>query len=147
MEVIMDQELKRAFGFLLGQIYRMQKRIIDNDTDICPVDDATIYGLLNGIEPIIDANLPTNMEVNVDDLTAVSDVLQPYFDDPEKLAAFTGYNQIESELKLRGISRSKAILIFTYFQSNGNYTNVIEKMDSTSSPSECRTFPIHDHQK
>jgi len=143
----MDQELKRAFGFLLGQIYRMQKRIIDNDTNICPVGDATIYGLLNGIEPVIDENLLTNMEVSEDDITAVADVLQPYFDDPEKLAEFTGYYQIEPKLEQRGISRLKAILILTYFQSDGSYTNVIGKMDSANSPSECRTFPIRDYQK
>ena len=143
----MDQELKRALGFLLGQIYRIEKRINHNDSDICPVPESTIYGLLNGIEPIIDENLPTNMAVSDDDISAVADVLQPYFDDPEKLSEFTGYYQIEPELERRGVSRSKAMLILTYFQSDSSFTNVIEKMDSPGSPSECRTFRIHDYEK
>ncbi|MDL1982319.1 MAG: hypothetical protein LWX02_12835 [Deltaproteobacteria bacterium] len=146
-EDVMDQELKRALGFLLGQIYRVQKRINENDSDICPVSGSTIYGLLNGIEPVIDENLPTNMAVSEDDINAVADVLQPYFDDPEKLSEFTGYYQIEPELESRAVSRLKAIRILTYFKSGGSFTNVIEKMDSANSPSECRTFRIHDYEK
>lgn len=138
----MDEALKRALGFILGQIYRIQRRINDNNSDICPVSEATIYGLLNGIETVIDENLPTNMAVTEDDIKIMADVLQPYFDDPENLSKFTGYYQIEPELTSRGISRLKAILILTYFQANGTYTPVIEKMDSSNSPSECRTFEI-----
>jgi len=43
----MDDDTKRFLGFILGQIYRLQKRV---DPTMCPASDKEIYGLTQGIE-------------------------------------------------------------------------------------------------
>ncbi len=135
---------KLMFAKLLGEIYRTQKRI---DPNLCTARDAEIYGLLNGFEPVIDRQLSEVGWITDDEITAVADVLQPYFDDEEKLNGLKGYYQIEFALRYAGIPREKAIAILTYFKANEQYTDVIKKLNSDASPIECKRFDIPDWNK
>ena len=129
---------KIMFGRLLGEIYRIQKRI---DIDMCAVDDSRIYGLIEGIEEAIDEELSNNV-ITGEDLEIVANILNNYFDNGEKEESFTGYYQIEPELERKSISRHKASKIITYFKSQGRFVSLIEKMNSTASPTECKKFNI-----
>ncbi len=70
------------------------------------------------------------------------DVLEPIWADEEKLKNFRGFYDIERELEQRGVHRSDAIAILRYLKANHQFTDVIEKMDSSHSPSECRRFEL-----
>jgi hypothetical protein len=129
---------KFLFGKILGEIYRIQRRM-----DACPVKESTVYGLLNGFESVIDDEISSIGFVSKEDVSAVADVLDEYFLDEKKLEKLKGYYDIEPALERRGISRSKAMIILTYFKLNGQYTNVIEKFNSQHSPVECKTFEPH----
>ena len=60
-----------------------------------------------------------------------------------KLEEFTGFYEIEKKLKAVGIDRSLAVVLFTYFKANHQYSNIIKKMDCEGSPMECRTYDIN----
>src|SRR5207249_1164205 len=102
--------------------------------------DATISGLLRGMESVIDEQL-SSMEFILKDLVKkAADILQAYFDDPAK--EFSGYYQIERELEAAGIDRVTAIHIFKYFNADHSFEEVIAKMDTSGSPTECQTFDL-----
>jgi hypothetical protein len=123
------------FGYLLGETFRMQKKL-----GICNVSDPTIFGMLNGMEDVL-REVEARIPVIPDGLVKkAADILQPYLDDPTK--PLSGYYQIEKELDAAGIDRGRAIVIFTYFKASGFYSEVIEKLNTTESPIECKTFDL-----
>ena len=108
----MERDTKILLGKVLGEIYRIQKRI---QSLPCPVDDGQVYGLVNGFETAIDHELESVGFITGKQVDAVADVLDPIFLDPEKLEEFGGFYDIESELKSRGVDRGTAAIILTYF--------------------------------
>jgi len=137
----MEKKQLLAFGKILGETYRLQKRV---DPNMVQVSDATIYGLLNGFEGVIESELAGEYTISENDISAMADVLDPYFNDPEK--EFNGFYDIEYNLQQRGIDRGKAIDILTYMKANGQYVEVIERMDTSGSPGECRSFNIRQNE-
>ena len=131
----MDKEAKLFMGFILGEICRLQ-----NKQGMVTVSDATIYGLLNGFEQVTDEFLEKVAGIPESKVTAAAKILQPYFDDNEK--ELSGYYQIQNELGAAGITREEAIRISTYFHARGDFVGVLEKMDTTGSPIECRKFEM-----
>jgi hypothetical protein len=123
---------------VLGEAYRLQLLVKPNS---CPVSDATIYGLLEGIEPVIDEAFDTE-PITMEHINAVASVLDPIFHDADRLERFRGFYDIERDLELVGIDRSLAIKVLRYFHADGRYKSLIAKMDSTGSPVECRTFEL-----
>ncbi|MBH8609109.1 hypothetical protein [Thermoactinomyces sp. CICC 10521] len=138
----MDRETKILFGKLLGEIYRVQKYMPNN---VCHVGDQTIYGLLNGMESVIDEEIEKIGFISADDQKNLEDILYKYYQDENLLEQFIGYYQIENDLKKHGISRDKAIRILKYLYADGRYTNVIDKMNSNGSPVECKKFNLDDY--
>jgi hypothetical protein len=136
-----DKQVKLLLGKVLGEIYRLQNH---SNAASCPASQAQIYALLHGFEHAIDEELEMIGYVSKADLKHVMDVLTPYFDDPGKLAAFKGFYDIERQLKAAGVERSQAIKILRYLNANDQFTNVIAKMDSSDSPTECRMFKLGD---
>lgn len=126
---------KLMFGKILGEIYRIQKKM-----DACPVKDSTVYGLLKGIESVIDQEIASIGYISNDDISAVADILNEYHLNQDKLDKLEGYYDIEPALEKHGIDRSKAITILTYFKLNGQFNHVIEKFNSQHSPVECKRF-------
>lgn len=53
----------------------------------------------------------------------------------------------ERKLERLGINRAKAKTILTWFNAGDRYTNVIQKMNSTNSPVECKTFEVSEWYK
>ena len=72
-------------------------------------------------------------------------VLQPYEYDPEKLQTFNGFYNIEHELSNGGVGRGQAIEILRYLHADGRFNEVITRMDSSGSPSECRKFELGEY--
>lgn len=137
----MEKELKIIFGKLLGEIYRTQYHI---GSFKCKPEEARIYGLLNGFERTINEEFERIGWIDDDKQAVVEKVLNEYFRNPEKLKMFKGFYDIENELGRSGISRSDAIQIFRLLHAEGRFIEVLEKMDSTGSPSECRRFQLSD---
>lgn len=135
----MDKDTKRLFGMLLGEVFRIQRAMPDMT---CAASDAQIYGLLNGFEGSIDEILERTGDISSEKVKAVMDVLEPIWADQEKLKNFRGFYDIEGELGRRGVDRSDAIAILRYLKANHQFTDVIEKMDSSGSPAECRRFEL-----
>ena len=135
----MDRETKLFLGFMLGQLYRMQKHLGDG---ICRVGDGTIYGLLNGIESVVDAQLEELSGISAADVKAVEDVLSEYWEDSSKLENLRGFYDIERPLSARGVDRAKAAVIMRWLRHQGRFTEEIERMDSDHSPTELRHLEI-----
>ncbi|WPP39873.1 hypothetical protein SK066_14740 [Paenibacillus hunanensis] len=138
----MDQDTKLAFGQILGQIYRIQKNI---SPDICQVNDATIYALLNGVETTIDSQLLEQGFISREKEAHVSNVLAEYHNDSDKLNNLKGYYDIEHDLEAGNINRVEASIIMTMFNERGLFKEVIAKMDSSFSPVECKRFEISEY--
>ena len=140
----MNLKTKIMLGKILGELYRIQ-----NSPNVmkCPASSGRIYGLLNGIEDAIDADIQTSSLISTDKVDAVCEVLNPIFSDPTKLQEFTGFYDIEEELDKRNVDRSDAIRILTYLYADGKFSTVIEKMNSQNSPIECKTFELTEWDK
>lgn len=139
----MDQKTKLLLGKVLGEIYRIEKRI---QSPMCPADDGQVFGLVNGFETAIDQELESIGFITGEQVDAVADVLEPIFSNPEELERFNGFYDIESELESRGVDRATASVILTYFNMKGQFANVIAKMNSSGSPVECTTFEPSDFE-
>ena len=136
---MMQQSIKILLGKILGEIYRVQ-----NASKMCAASPGRIYGLLNGIEDAIDYELDTMSLITRDKVKAVCDVLNPIFSDSKRLEEFTGFYDIEGELKGKGVNRVDAIRILKYLKAEGRFIGVIEKMNSENSPIECKTFELNE---
>jgi len=135
----METDVKRLIGKLLGELYRLQRRV---DPNMCSESDAKVYGLLNGFEHVIDEQITLigwTSDQQVEDAAAL---LNTHWSDPGKLAAFKGFYDIERDLQQLGIDRVQAIKIIRYFAANHQFQSLISKMDSQGSPSECRKFEL-----
>lgn len=133
-----EKQDRILLGKILGELYRIQKH---NEVP-CDPSNATIFGLLNGFEHVIDEELEGIGFVSRDNLVATVKVLSAIDDDPEKLKAFKGFYDIERELQKHGVDRPAAIRILTYLNANRQFQELIAKMDTSGSPSECRTFEL-----
>jgi len=132
-----NKPLRFALGRIMGEIFRIQKRV---DSEMCPCGDADIYGLINGIEESIDRYVPadvTGPEQNIvtkEQFNFMCEILDKYWKCPEE---FGGYYTIESKVE-KHISRTQALKIFTYLNLSSSYAELMEKMDSSGSPLELR---------
>lgn len=133
-----DQLTKVAFGKILGEIYRLQRA---SGVPV-PVDQGRVYGLLNGIEQAIDEELTSVGFISNAQVLHAQVVLDKYFYDEDKLDAFEGFYDIEAELERGGVDRSVAIPILTYFLASRRYVDLIEKMNGSGSPIECKDFSL-----
>jgi hypothetical protein len=132
-----EKESKIFIGKILGEIYRTQLHL-----GMSTASDATIYGLLNGIETVAEEELQGISVVSKEHLHNVAEVLDEIFLSPEKLDAFKGYYDIEGKLQERGVDRMTALTAMKYFYANRQFVEVISKMNSSHSPVECKTFEI-----
>lgn len=137
----MNTEQKLFLGKILGELYRIERA---NESIACPASSAQIYALLNGFEHAIDHELEMIGHISHEKLKAVMDILDPIWMDRQKLDNFKGFYDIEKELEEKGVDRVAAIAILTYLKANNQFTEVIDKMDSSDSPTECRTFELSD---
>lgn len=128
----MEKETKILFGKILGEIYQLQ----GDDCEIC---EGTIYGLKNGFEFVLD-DIIKDYKITNDDYNNFVAILNPIFNDIDKLKNFTGYYDIEDQMINVGIDRDKAIQLFTYFKKSGKFIKLIDKLDSFNSPCELTTF-------
>lgn len=138
----MNEQQKIAWAKQMAEMYRLQKRV---DPSLVPVSDEVIFALNNAFLPVIEEQLSEDI-VTQENLTAMYDILNPYFINQEKLDSLKGYYDIEREVEGRGINRMKAKRILTYIYNGGRYQNVIEKFDSSHSPGEMRTFKIANYE-
>ena len=144
IEMSEHDSTKRLPGRILGEIYRIQNATEGMEPVAGP---GRIYGLLNGFDEAIDEELEYAKGISNDKLGAVTDVLNPIFDDPERLNQFQGFYDVEKELQARGVSRTEAMKILKYLWNNESFTELIDKMDSSRSPAECRTFELRTYEK
>lgn len=134
-----NRDLRRLTAYLLAQVLRLQQRVEKN---MSGHGDARVFGLLHGFESEIEETLEWVGDVTLHQLQTVVDILTPIWSDSALLQAFTGYYDIEDELSAAGVDRPTAIRILTFLNANHQFAEVIKKMDSSNSPSECRTFEL-----
>lgn len=137
----MEKETRLLIGKILGEIYRLQQGA---ENTSCPASPSHIYALLHGFEDAISDELEMIGEITSEQLEATADILDQIYSDPEKFEKFKGFYDIEGDLKKRDVSRHHAIKIIKYFKSNHQFIELIDKMDSGSSPAECRNFDLRE---
>lgn len=115
----MEPETKLFLGKLLGEVYCLQRLVQPKN---CAASEATTYGLLNGIESVIDECIPDEFITSAD-INTVADTLEPYFNQSKQLK---GYYDIEHNLETQGVDRVKAIKVLTYFKAKGQFSFVIK---------------------
>jgi hypothetical protein len=133
-------DLKRFLGRLLGETYRVQRKLGLPQS----VNDATLYGLLNGMENVIDDELELMGWVTTEQAEHLLRVLDRVEQDPKRKAAFKGFYEIEKELAEGGVDRLAAITILRWAKAAGKFQELIGRMDSADSPEECRRFDLDD---
>ena len=129
---------------ILGEIYRIQNAIEGMPPS---ASGSHVYGLLKDFEVSIDEELEQADGISNEKLGQMDEVLTEIFDDNEKLEQFKGFYDIENELQSREITRVDALKILKFLKADDRYTDLIDKMDSTGSPTECRTFELYNDEK
>lgn len=132
----MDKELKYMFGRLLGEVYKIQNIVSGSEYN----PKSTIYGLINGLEVVIDEELEKAEFVSSDFYKTLSTALNEINEDPKRRNEFKGYYDIENTLGWQHEQRGKASVVLTYMKSTGRFVELINKMDSADSPDEMRDF-------
>lgn len=140
----MEKETKILLGKILGEIYRIEKRLPEM---ACPATQGQIYGLLNGFENSIDDELEMTGFVPKEHVEIVGQVLDEIWLDKEKLNSFKGFYDIERKLSSMGVDRGQANKILRYFSADDRFVEIIEKMDTSDSPSESRRFNLSEFDK
>jgi len=72
----------------------------------------------------------------------MTNILDPIDQDETRRANFKGFYEIEKDLEAKGIDRKQAIKILRYLRSNEQYVEIIARMNSSDSPTECRKIEI-----
>ena len=134
----------RMLARILGEVYRIQNAIEGMHPS---ASGSHVYGLLNGFETSIDSELELADGISGDKLRHMEEVLSEIFYDEEKVSQFQGFYDIERELQSRGVTRVDAIKILKFLKADDRFTELIEKMDSSRSPAECRTFELYEYEK
>ena len=136
----MDRDSQLFLGQILGQVFRVQKRL----GMAVPVSDQEIYGLVSRIENVSHELLEQTTTVSLADLAAVREVLDSYYPTEEKAEKFKGFYDIERVLgKGRRVEILKAL---RYLNAGGEYEELMAKIDSEHSPSECRKLAPHEDE-
>lgn len=133
----MDRETKKAFGLIMGDLYEIKSLLKKK-----PIDKAKLFALQNGFEHEIDEQLDVNFWISLEEKNKIDKILDPYFRDETLFNNLKGYYDIEPLIEEAGISRLKAIVIMKYFYERGPFRKVLDKMDSSDSPQECRKLDI-----
>jgi len=130
----MENKNKFYFGRIMGELLRIEKRI---DPKMVNHWDDVIFGLLHGIEPVIDEFFPEDNEpyrqiITKEDYSTFCDIMNEcrrMGDD------FRGYYDVEDKYSFE---RGKACIILDYFRLAGLYPDIVEKINSEHSPVEVR---------
>lgn len=133
---------KYLFGKLLGEVYRTQSRL-----GHAAVSEGVVYGLVNGVEIAIDEEIRRLAKISKEDYQRAADIFNKYYLNEEKLEKVKGYYDLENELINAGLDRGKMITIVTYMKAEGVFIELIEKFDSSNSPSEMRNFDLHEYDQ
>lgn len=139
----MDMQTKLFFGKILGEIYRIQKKF----EMPCPASQGQIFGLLNGFENCIEEEFEMIGSISKKQVNIVAEVLDEIYLDKTKLENFKGFYDIENKLSSKGIDRGEANQILSYFYADHRFTEIIEKMDTSNSPTEMRRFTLSEFDK
>jgi len=140
----MEKQTKLFLGKILGEIYRIEKR---NSQISCPASVGRIYGLLNGFEDAIDQELESIGYISSAQVEHTCDILDAIYTNPVKMKGFKGFYDIERLLNEVGVDRGNALQILTYLYADGRFVELIDKMNTSDSPSECKTFKISEWDK
>jgi hypothetical protein len=127
-------------GKLLGEIYRTQRKLGIPGTP----GQAHTYALLHGFEDAIVNELRAIGRVTEAQMEHVVRVLNAIDIDPQKKAAFKGFYDIEHELVQGGVDRGTALQVLTYLKADDRFTDLIARMDSSSSPVEARNLNMYE---
>lgn len=126
------EKIMLLLGKILGEIYRMQRHV-----GMSTEGPAVSYALCHGFEHVLTDTFREIGGITTAQVDAVDKVL-----DLQTPAAFKGFYDIEYKLQAEGVCRETAIRILTYLKATGLYDSIIDKMDCSRSPSECRTFDL-----
>lgn len=127
---------------ILGETFRIQTHL---KMPVAPSSEI-VYGLLNGIEVAIDSILGDGI-INRASIEAAEEILNDIWIDSKKMSDFEGFYEIEQKWESAGLNRGDAIRVLTFFACANRFREVIEKMNSQNSPTECRTFEPSDFER
>lgn len=118
----MDSELKLVLGKMLGEVYRIQRA-----QGICQISDSRIFGLLNGIEEEVEAEINGLESISKSQVEVVRDYLTPYYNKEIDLEELPSFLHARLELEREGISHSDLIIILKYLKSKNSYVEEIDR--------------------
>lgn len=129
---------KVLLGKILGELYRLQNHYAPG---FFSTDKSTIYGLLNGIETVIDDQVPLD-PISAGEYAIVNNILFDYSTGREVLHP----EAVDGHFRSMGIDRSKTTTILRYMKAAGFFEDVIDKISSGNCPSEYKTLEIPDER-
>jgi hypothetical protein len=135
---MLNTDHKFYFARLMGEILRIEKRI---SPEMVNHSDDVIFGLINGIEPVIDEFFPVRNDsyrpiISSEEYSKFCDIM----DECKQMGNdFKGYYDVEDK---HHFNRGKASTILNYFNLADLYPDVRKKMNTTHSPVEIRAATI-----
>jgi hypothetical protein len=115
------QQTKLLLGKVLGELYLFRRRM--DAIRAGDVEDSKIYGLINGIEHVIDAEIPT--PITDSQYRAAQDVLKQ-FDNGQRTPL--EYHEVEPLFRHRGMDAGVAVTILKHIALEGRFSEVLRRM-------------------
>lgn len=122
----MDSTAKLAFGKLLGELYRLH-RITGQPN---PASDGRIFGLRNGIEDAVDAELSGANFLGNKTYQGVLLSLAKYEHSKKDPEAQVDYQDFQEELSRNHVGPSDALLVLKYLFAEGEHASTISELGS-----------------
>lgn len=136
---------KKMWGKLLAETYRLQRRLKPEMTE---VDDAKIYGLLHGIEHVVDEELTNITGLSRANFEMIEKYLLAMVDLEEDKKPLKSYYDMERALASSGVTRTDFMLALEYLKARDDgFWQVAEKMIKLGSPIEMQGLGMSALQK
>lgn len=129
----MDRNTKFALGKILGEIYKIQRHL----NIPVPLHDYEVYGLLKGMEDVVDMRIQNIEYISQDKIDRVVSVLNKHFQNPGQ-TNLSGYFAIKDELEEGGfeIAQGEAVSIMQYIKAQHSFEDIIDGLHLNLEPIE-----------
>ena len=124
-------ETKRFLGKVLGEVYRLQRRLAPS---LPSVDGAVVYGLLHGFEHVIEDELDRIGWISSETVEAARLILERLRDGKQQMTL----DEVIAAFEQSAISRHEAIRLLAYFAeyTDGGLVDFVNALDSAEVATE-----------
>jgi len=119
------QRIEDMLKFLMKRVLLLEVAIRKGDLGI---SKGSIYGILKGMDPEDIGLLDDEIKISNSQIETVRNILQPIWNDHEKLKDFDDYNAIKEDAERHHIDKTILYDILQYLRGIGEYRELLDNL-------------------